>query len=121
MGDDVKLEVERQAATMEDIEEGLHTQKVKRQQETELHHYLITQNYHHVVTRQIREMAAQQAQQHADLVDRYDELRELLYAVGQTAASCCAYEEPLPFSFKRWFGSCRVHPECACIVCARLW
>ena len=46
---------------------------------------------------------------------------ELLYAVGQTAASCCAYEEPLPFSFKRWFGSCRVHPECACIVCARLW
>ena len=120
-----EVEVQRHASTMEDIEHRLNSEKFKRQQELELHQFLISHEYHNIVTQQISDMAAQHAQQHADLLAQYNELRILLDVIcpivdSEALASCCAYDQPVPFSFKRFLGSSRVHPECACRICARL-
>ena len=121
-----EVEVQRHASTMEDIEHRLNTEKVKRQQELELHQFLISHEYHNIVTQQLSDMAAQHAQQHADLLAKYNELRILLDVFCPTVdcwcreASGCVYDKPVPFSFGRIIGSSRVHPECVCRICARL-
>ena len=119
-----EVEVQRHASTMEEIQHRLNTEKFKRQQELELHQFLSSHEYHNIVTQQLSDMAAQHAQQHADLLAQYNELRMLLDVIcpmvecGYTES--CVYEKPLPFSFARFIGSSRVHPECACRICASL-
>lgn len=119
-----EVEVRRHASTMEDIEHRLNTEKFKRQQELELHQFLISHEYHNIVTQQLSDMATQHAQHHAEVLAQYNELRMLLDVICPTV-DCggregCVYDKPLPFSLARFIGSSRVHPECACRICASL-